>query len=123
MGEFVEVSTVDELKDGTMKAVTVGEREILLARVGDKYYAADNRCPHMGGDLSRGKLGGTIVTCPRHGSQFDLTNGRVVRWTDWTGVRLSLAKLIKSPRPIKTYEVKIEGNKVLVEGEKVLVKA
>ncbi len=45
----------------------------LLARVGDKYYAADNRCPHMGGKLSPGKLEGTVVTCPRHGSQFDLT--------------------------------------------------
>jgi nitrite reductase/ring-hydroxylating ferredoxin subunit len=54
MGEFTEVSKIDELKNGTMKAVSAAGREILLARVGDKYYAADNRCPHMKGDLSQG---------------------------------------------------------------------
>lgn len=68
MAELVEVSKTGELAEGTMKRVSVGGREILLARVGDTYYAAGNRCPHMGGNLSRGKLEGTIVTCPLHGS-------------------------------------------------------
>lgn len=39
-------------------------QEILVARVGDNYYSVDNRCPHMGGNLSKGNLEGTIVTCP-----------------------------------------------------------
>ena len=86
MSELVKVAQVDELKDGAMKEVLAQGREILLARVGDNYYAADNRCPHMGGKLSRGKLEGTIVTCPRHGSQFDLSDGRVVRWLKGSGL-------------------------------------
>ncbi|MFC1986927.1 Rieske (2Fe-2S) protein [Chloroflexota bacterium] len=49
-GESTEVSQVNELKDGTMKIVVVQGQQVLLARVGDKYYAASNRCPHMGGD-------------------------------------------------------------------------
>ncbi len=104
-----------ELKDGTMKQVSVQGKEILLARVGDKYYSADNRCPHMGGSLSQGKLEGTVVTCPRHGSQFDLADGHVVRWTSWSGIKLSTAKLFQSPRPIVLHRVKIEDDKILVE--------
>jgi len=50
---LVKVAQVDELKDGAMKAVLAQGREILLARVGDKYYATDNHCTHMRGELSR----------------------------------------------------------------------
>ena len=115
MSEFVEVSKIDELKEGTMKAINTGGREILVARADDKYYAVDKRCPHMGGDLSQGKLEGTVVTCPRHGSQFDLTHGRVVRWTNWTGLISTVSKMVKSPRPISTYRVKLEGDRIVVE--------
>jgi len=86
VSEFVKVSQADELKEGTMKEVLIQGREILLVRVGDNYYAADNRCPHMGGKLSQGKLEGTVVTCPRHGSQFDLSDGRAVRWLKGSGL-------------------------------------
>jgi 3-phenylpropionate/trans-cinnamate dioxygenase ferredoxin subunit len=98
-----------------MKAVNVVGREILLARVGDNYYAAQNRCPHMGGKLVEGKLEGTVVTCPLHGSQFDLTNGQVVRWTNFTGFAAKMGKLLKSPKPLTTYKVKIEDDRVLVD--------
>ena len=119
MAGFVEVPGGYEIKSGEMKQFNVAGREVLLARFGNDFYCADNRCPHMGGKLSKGKLEKTIVTCPVHHSQFDLTDGHVVRWTDWSGVKLSLAKMIKSPRPIKTYKVKVEGGKVLVETDKV----
>lgn len=118
MIEFIEVPGGNELENGQMKMYNVGKREILLARVGDDFYAADNHCPHMSARLSEGKLEKTIVTCPRHGSQFDLIDGHVVRWTNWSGVKLSLARMAKSPRPINTYSVKVEGGKVLVEQRK-----
>lgn len=112
---FAQVAKAGDLKDGTMKDVKVGEHEILLARVGDKYYAADNICPHMGERLGQGKLEGTVVTCPRHASKFDLIDGRVIRWTDWTGIKASVSKLFKPPRSIITYPVKVEGDNILVE--------
>ena len=117
MSRFVDVGAADELAPGTMKAVIVEGRDLLLARVGDVHYAADGRCPHMGGWLSRGNLQGTIVVCPRHGSRFDLTDGRVARWTDTSGLALSLVKLIKAPRPLKTYRVKTLKGRLLVDLE------
>jgi 3-phenylpropionate/trans-cinnamate dioxygenase ferredoxin subunit len=110
-----EVSKTTELKDGTMKDVSANGREILLARVGDKYYAAGNRCPHMGRKLSQGKLEGTVVTCPGHSSQFDLKDGWVVRWLKGSGIVSAVGKALKSPRPLTVYNVKVEGDRVMVE--------
>jgi len=118
MSEFVEVPGGNELQSGQMKMFNLGKHEILLARVGDTFYAADNRCPHMSGNLSEGKLDKTIVTCPRHHSQFDLMDGHVVRWTDWSGIKLSMGKMVKSPRPLNTYKAKLDGDKVMVEIDK-----
>jgi len=115
MSNFVEAGKVGDLKDGAMKEVLVQGREILLARVGNKYYAADGRCPHLGGRLAQGKLEGTVVTCPLHGSRFDLADGHVVRWLKGSGVLSAMGKALKGPRPINTYRVKLEGNGVLVE--------
>jgi 3-phenylpropionate/trans-cinnamate dioxygenase ferredoxin subunit len=115
MGTFTKAATTSELPDGAKKKVILGGAEIMLARVGEAYYALANRCPHMGGDLSAGKLEGTVITCPRHGSQFDVRDGHNIRWTDTSGVTLAVYKLLKSPRPAKTYNVKVEGNDILVE--------
>jgi 3-phenylpropionate/trans-cinnamate dioxygenase ferredoxin subunit len=114
MSEFIELSKIDELKDGTMKAVNAAGRQILLARVGDKYYAVDNLCTHMKGDLSQGKLEGTVVTCPLHGSQFDISNGQVVRWLRG-GLMSKASKALKLSKDLTVYNVKVEGSKVLVE--------
>ena len=114
MGEFIELFKIDELKDGTMKAANAAGRQILLARVGDKYYAVDNLCTHLRGDLSQGELRGTVVTCPLHGSQFDISNGQVVRWL--RGELMSkLGKALKLSKDLTVYNVKVEGSKVLVE--------
>ena len=115
MANFVEVGKTNELKDGTMKEVLAQGREVLLARIGDKYYAAENRCSHMEGNLSRGKLEETVVTCPLHGSQFDLSDGRVIRWTNWSGLISKLSKVLKSPRPLNIYNIKIEDDKIMIE--------
>ena len=115
MSSWIELGKREDFADGTMKQVIVEKREILVARVGDRYYAADNRCPHMGARLSDGTLQGTVVTCPRHGSQFDLSNGQVVRWLKSSGLISTVSKALKPPRPLNVYAVKVEGDRILIE--------
>jgi 3-phenylpropionate/trans-cinnamate dioxygenase ferredoxin subunit len=98
-----------------MREETVNGHEILIARVGDSLYAVDGRCPHMGGRFAEGRLEGTIVTCPRHGSRFDLTDGSVVRWLQGSGLLSRIGTTLKSPRPLKTHNVKVEGGEILLE--------
>jgi 3-phenylpropionate/trans-cinnamate dioxygenase ferredoxin subunit len=98
-----------------MKKIRAGGQDLLLARVGNRYYCTDAYCPHLGGNLSEGTLTGTILTCPMHHSQFDISDGHVLRWTDLTGSILVEAKTRRPPRPLRTYPVKIEGNAVFVK--------
>jgi len=115
LGNFVEAGKVGEFKEGMKKQVLVEGREILLARVGGKFYAVSNRCPHMGGELAAGQLKGTVITCPLHGSQFDITDGRNIRWLKSSGFLSAVSKAIKPPRPLPVYKVRIDGEAILVE--------
>jgi 3-phenylpropionate/trans-cinnamate dioxygenase ferredoxin subunit len=115
MNKFVELGKIDQLEDGAMKEVIAQGIEILLARVGKSYYAADNRCPHMGGKLSQGKLERTVITCPLHGSQFDLSDGKVVRWLKGSGIVSAVGRVLKSPRQLAMYNVNIEDDRILIE--------
>lgn len=110
-----QAGRITEFEDGTMKELFVGGRGILLVRIEDSYYAADNRCPHMGGKLSQGKLSGTVVTCPLHGSQFDLKDGQVMRWLKGSGPLSKVGRFLKSPRKLAIYNVKVEDDNILIE--------
>jgi len=62
--------------DGCAAIVRVDEDlAIAVFRVGDAFYAIDNRCPHKGAPLGEGALEGTVVTCPWHGFTVDVTTG------------------------------------------------
>jgi nitrite reductase/ring-hydroxylating ferredoxin subunit len=52
---------------------------VALYHVRGRLCAVEDRCPHAGATLSEGELEGSIVTCPRHGSQFDVCTGERTR--------------------------------------------
>jgi hypothetical protein len=49
--QWYKVADLDDLQDGRVRTVTTGTRSLALTRVGDRYGALDNRCPHQGGPL------------------------------------------------------------------------
>ncbi len=52
---------------------------IALYQIHNRLYAVSDTCPHAGASLCGGELAGDILTCPRHGSQFRVTDGARVR--------------------------------------------
>jgi nitrite reductase/ring-hydroxylating ferredoxin subunit/uncharacterized membrane protein len=76
--KFADVASSDQLSEGQMVKVDYKGRPIVLLKHDDGTHAFEGTCPHMGCGLWSGKLDGHIVTCPCHGSQFDVTNGRLV---------------------------------------------
>jgi 3-phenylpropionate/trans-cinnamate dioxygenase ferredoxin component len=104
---FSEVAQIDQIPAGTMKSVIVNEKSILITNLQGKFYAIAGKCTHMGGDLSKGKLEGNIVTCPRHGAQYDVTTGKNVR-----GPKL-LIQMSGKDEP--AYEVKVEGKSIQIQ--------
>jgi nitrite reductase/ring-hydroxylating ferredoxin subunit len=55
------------------------DEAIAVYHVGGGFSACADRCPHAGALISEGELEAGIVTCPGHGSQFDVTTGQRVR--------------------------------------------
>jgi 3-phenylpropionate/trans-cinnamate dioxygenase ferredoxin component len=75
---FVRVAEAGDVPPGTGTVVDAGGRLVALFNVGGAFYAIDNTCLHRGGPVGEGDLEDTIVTCPWHGFQYDVTTGRNV---------------------------------------------
>lgn len=73
---------------------------LAVYHVGGAICAVQDVCPHAGARLSEGELAGTVVTCPRHGSQFDICTGERLRGP--------------ADLQIETYRVEIDGGQVFV---------
>jgi nitrite reductase/ring-hydroxylating ferredoxin subunit len=101
MTEWVTVAAVDDLPEGEMAAATVDGAEILVANLGGRYVSIGSECTHMGCQLHEGELDADgVVTCPCHGSMFDVATGEVV------------APPADEPEPV--YQVRVEGDEIQV---------
>ena len=97
----VRVASSKDVAPGTMHVFDVDGTKVNVTSVGGRLYAFDDTCTHRGCSLAKGKLDGTTVTCPCHGSQFDVTTGAVVRGP--------------AQQPVRSRSVKVEGEGLLVE--------
>jgi 3-phenylpropionate/trans-cinnamate dioxygenase ferredoxin subunit len=104
----VKVAETSEIPIGNLKMVKLEGKEILITNLDGTYYAVGNRCTHAGGDLSKGSLDGNIITCPRHGSKFDVTTGKVV-----AGPKILFLRPTIKDEPF--YEVKVDGKNILLK--------
>jgi nitrite reductase/ring-hydroxylating ferredoxin subunit len=97
----VTVAARDQLGDRELAAFDVSGNRIAIARIGDVLYGFGDTCTHRGCSLANGDLEATIVTCPCHGSQFDVTTGDVVRGP--------------AREPVRSYPVRLEDGALRVE--------
>lgn len=94
------VAKIQDLQDGEMRQVSVGDTPVLLARVQGQFYAMGANCTHYGAPLAKGALSGETVVCPWHNACFNVT----------TGDHLQPCGLDALPH----FEVRIEGEEVRV---------
>ena len=100
MPDWVTVANTDDLPEGEMIGAMVGRHEVLVANIGDRYCAIGSVCTHEGGPLADGDLNGSIVTCPWHGSEFNVETGEV--------------EMPPAEEPEPVYEVRVEGDEIQV---------
>jgi nitrite reductase/ring-hydroxylating ferredoxin subunit len=114
----VVVAPVRDFPPGERRIIEVGRRSIGVFRVGDRFYAISNRCPHQGGPLCLGRLapwavsdgpgdlrmddGDVLLACPWHGWEYDLATGQ--------------SFLGPSETPVRSYAVSVEPGSVLDGG-------
>ena len=88
-GRSVDAGMVATLPEGSMRRVTAGDLDVLLAHTPAGIVAVDDRCPHMSAPLSIGDLDGCVVACPLHEGRFDLCSGDVVQMPTTGGLDAS----------------------------------
>jgi 3-phenylpropionate/trans-cinnamate dioxygenase ferredoxin subunit len=98
---LVRVGNAKDVTPGAMRVFDVAGTKVNVASVGGDLHAFDDTCTHVGCSLAGGKLDGTIVTCPCHGSQFDVTSGAVLHGP--------------AQRPVRSRLVEVQGEDLLVE--------
>ena len=76
---YEAVLLVADLPPGSMRRVTRGDLDVLLAHTSDGIVATTDRCPHMSAPLSIGELDECVVACPLHEGRFDLRTGNPVQ--------------------------------------------
>jgi 3-phenylpropionate/trans-cinnamate dioxygenase ferredoxin subunit len=102
--EWEFVTEESQLPDGKLARVATAGGPVMLYKSADQLFAISNQCTHQGAPLDKGvvKIAGSVhsVTCPAHGSTFNLDNGKVMR--------------PPAAKPILVYDVKVEDGRVFV---------
>jgi nitrite reductase (NADH) small subunit/3-phenylpropionate/trans-cinnamate dioxygenase ferredoxin subunit len=97
---FLRTAKKDEVPPGMIREFSIDGKTFALANVEGKLYAINNLCLHRGGPLGQGELNGSVVTCPWHGWQYDVTTG----------------KLVTNPAvACETYAVEVRGDDIFVD--------
>ncbi|MDE1853062.1 MAG: non-heme iron oxygenase ferredoxin subunit [Thaumarchaeota archaeon] len=90
-----------ELAEGSMSAVDLEGKHILVAKIGGEVSAVSGTCTHEETDLGLGFVMEDRIVCPLHLSQFDLKTGQVMN--------------PPATAPLQRFNVKIEGDTIFVE--------
>lgn len=100
------VARVGDVRRGDVIAVTVDGLELVLGLDGDRYFATQRRCVHMGGDLADGIVSRGHVICPQHGWRFSTATGRTPEPSEYClityAVRVVGDVIEVDPRPLDT---------------------
>lgn len=98
---WIKITNVENIPVREGRAVTLGDRQIAVFNLGDRFAAIDNECPHNGGPLCDGIVSGTVVVCPLHGWKIDLGSGAVQQ--------------PQVPVCVETFPVRVEAGIIQIE--------
>jgi len=108
---FVVAAKTNDIAEGSMVGLTVAANQILLSRIGGKFYATDAICSHFYGYLPKGALKENIVICPVHKAEYNVHTGKVVKNVN------GLLKLAtgRQATDLRIYEVRLAGDSILIK--------
>src|SRR5688500_8881029 len=103
----------ERLADGATLLGHVGDDDVILARIGNEFFAVGTHCTHYHGPLAEGLVVDGTIRCPWHHACFDLRTGRMHRppalndlpcWKveEREGRAVVAGKREESPRPTAT---------------------
>ena len=97
---FLKVCSVNDLEENQIIAVETEGENILVTKINGEFYAVENKCAHENLPISGGQIYRGQIQCPHHGARFDIKTGKALQ--------------LPAVTDIKTYEVKVECENVMV---------
>ena len=113
-------AAADVAADKVLKT-SANSTSVLVAKVDDQYCAIANKCPHLGLPMAKGKLDNGVLTCPFHGSKFEMCTGKNVEWVETfvgvplPGVAKKMMAMGKSPTDVASFQVTQEGDDLFID--------
>ncbi len=121
MSKRIFLTSLSDFSEKGRQVFNVEGTSVLVVKVGEQFRAVANKCPHLGLPLAGGKVEEETITCPFHGSKFDLKTGENLDWvTSFAGVKIpgwsrKLLEMGKQPTPLQTFPVVIEDGRLYIE--------
>ena len=116
-----KIATAADVSADKVLKTSANGKSVLLAKVGDKYCAIANKCPHLGLPLARGKFENGVITCPFHGSKFEISTGKNVEWVESVvgiplpGIAKKMMAMGKAPTDVASFAVTQEGEDLFID--------
>lgn len=104
---FIRVASLGDVPDGEMKAFNAPDGvQVLVANVKGELFCLENMCSHEDASLHFGWVLPDIcqLECPLHEGRFDLRTGKATQ--------------TPAEYPLKTYEIRTEGDDIYVGPKK-----
>jgi nitrite reductase (NADH) small subunit len=102
MTNWIRITPAESIPPREGRALRLGSLSLAIFNTGEKFLAVENRCPHGGGPLADGIVGGSTVTCPLHNWRICLESGQV-------------AKPCETNAPaVRTFETRVENGIVML---------
>jgi 3-phenylpropionate/trans-cinnamate dioxygenase ferredoxin component len=101
MTGWVRACAIDDVADGTARAVEVEGVELAVVRNGEEVYAIRDECSHAAIPLSEGDVDGAEIECWLHGSMFDLRTGKAIN--------------LPATEPVPVYPTRVDRGEILVD--------
>ena len=98
----IALCKVSDVEPGSSIRVDKDGHRLAIVRIGDDWYAIDDRCSHAEASLAEGEVWPDEyeIECPKHGSAFSLKTGEPLT--------------LPATQPQATYSVRVDGDNVLV---------
>lgn len=114
------IAASNDIRNNELFTTTINGTKLLASRIDGQLRVVIDKCTHLGMPMRKGKFDGRAITCPFHGSRFDLVTGENLDWVSGVmGAKMPAwaCKVIamgKKPAPLTTLRVEERDNGVYV---------
>ncbi len=99
---YVQLCRTADVEIGDFRQFAIRGIEVLVVHMNaDQFFCLAARCTHAGAPLAEGELNGDVLTCPWHGSRFNVRDGFLLRGP--------------AEKPLKVYNSVVKENALLID--------